>query len=334
MAVNLEDRIPKSNPGAPVLQKNLGDHTLTVYGPHHGAPVDEYQTRPGEEGQGPLLEQGVVPATGSDEHEWVHTHRGEPVNGGKARSAPEAMAAAERSHADLSGGWDPDADEFDPRRFAQYWTRKSIIDFTPDTNEDNWDRWNQHALHPTEEHEVQRHQHEPVLAMRKQAWMGWGPDLATPAARKVAGWDWDDHLLAYTASRPEDFECHCGSRHQVPGYSPCKCGKIWNSYVIGTGGDRHQASAEKYLVREIPSRPDVIVANRQLEREALNLDDLVPQYDLEDEVEDNTPWPTDHHPEQGNATMRAQPEDWHHRERGKFTPGHKPGPGVFKKQSG
>jgi hypothetical protein len=81
--------------------------------------------------------------------------------------------------------------------------------------------------------------------------------------RKVAGWEWDDHLNGYLASKPNDFACKCGSKHAVPSYSICKCGKIWNSYVIGTGGDNHQASVEKFICREIPVRDNVIVANRK-----------------------------------------------------------------------
>jgi hypothetical protein len=81
--------------------------------------------------------------------------------------------------------------------------------------------------------------------------------------RKVAGWDWDDHLNGYLASKSTPFTCKCGAKHAVPSYSTCKCGKIWNSYVIGTGGDNHQASVEKFICREIPVRDNVIVANRR-----------------------------------------------------------------------
>jgi LysM repeat protein len=81
--------------------------------------------------------------------------------------------------------------------------------------------------------------------------------------RKVAGWEWDDHLNGYLASKSTPFTCKCGSKHAVPSYSTCKCGKIWNSYVIGTGGDNHQASVEKFICREIPVRDNVIVAQRK-----------------------------------------------------------------------
>lgn len=81
--------------------------------------------------------------------------------------------------------------------------------------------------------------------------------------RKVAGWEWDDHLNGYLANKPTAFTCKCGSKHPVPSYSTCKCGKIWNSYVIGTGGDHHQASVEKFICREVPVREGVIVANKR-----------------------------------------------------------------------
>lgn len=98
-------------------------------------------------------------------------------------------------------------------------------------------------------------------ASRKQAWMGWGGGKAPH--HKVAGWEWDDHLNAHVANKPTDFACTCGSKIAATGgFQICGCGKQWNSYVIGTGGDRKEASAEKYLVREIPVREGVIVAAR------------------------------------------------------------------------
>lgn len=83
--------------------------------------------------------------------------------------------------------------------------------------------------------------------------------------RKVAGWEWDSHLNGYVATAARDFTCSCGEKHPTPSYSTCKCGKIHNSYVIGTGGDSHHASVEKFICREIPVRDGVIVANRRLQ---------------------------------------------------------------------
>lgn len=48
----------------------------------------------------------------------------------------------------------------------------------------------------------------------------------------------------------------------MPGYGQCKCGKIWNRYVIGTGSDTRTATPEKFIAREVPVRDGVIVANR------------------------------------------------------------------------
>jgi len=100
------------------------------------------------------------------------------------------------------------------------------------------------------------------LGRRKRAWMGWGPSVS-PKRHRVAGWEWDNHLNGYISNKPRRFECACGEPVQVPDYHHCKCGKIWNTYVIGTGGDRHQAAAEKFIAREIPVRDNVIVANRR-----------------------------------------------------------------------
>jgi hypothetical protein len=104
---------------------------------------------------------------------------------------------------------------------------------------------------------------ERKKALRKQAWSGWGPSQVK-RNHAVDGWDWDKRLSAYVASSPpEHFICKCGSKLAVPGYHNCKCGKIWNSYVIGTGGENRQAAVEKFLCREIAVRDNVIVANNR-----------------------------------------------------------------------
>jgi hypothetical protein len=112
----------------------------------------------------------------------------------------------------------------------------------------------------------QKHFPQGRQGMRKQAWSGWGP-AQFPKTRQVPGWDWDKHLLAYTAARPQHFACDCGEAFSTPGgFRVCGgCGKQWNSYVIGTGGTNRNASADKFLVREIPARKegDVIVASRR-----------------------------------------------------------------------
>lgn len=125
---------------------------------------------------------------------------------------------------------------------------------------------------------------------RKQAWMGFGSEQ--PGAHKVAGWEWDSYLNAHVASKPREFTCSCGKPFAAPsGFQRCACGKQWNSYVIGTGGDRHEASAEKYLVREIPTRDGVIVAAKTADCE----DDKDKGDDDcdEDKNEDCPPWEKD-----------------------------------------
>jgi len=116
----------------------------------------------------------------------------------------------------------------------------------------------------------------------------------------------------------------------VPGYTNCKCGKIWNSYVIGTGGDRHEAAAEKFICREIPVRSDVIVASKRegltLKLRSTNYDDYDPN-SMENIPEDDD-WPSDHHPKAGEATMGPGAKDLHRGPRGKFAPGNS---GAFKK---
>lgn len=80
-------------------------HELHVFSPHVAPAVTDHS---GEE----LLPQG-----GNTKHEWVHTHWGEPVNGGMADSREDAVQAAEQSHHELADGFDPDKDQdpFDPR---------------------------------------------------------------------------------------------------------------------------------------------------------------------------------------------------------------------------
>lgn len=133
-------------------------------------------------------------------------------------------------------------------------------------------------------------------------WTGWGPSQSFHK-HKVAGWDWDDHLNGYIANAANKFACSCGESFDVPSYHNCKCGKIYNSYVIGTGGDNHTASIEKYICREIQVRPDVIVANRKAKRH-----NLTDPGALGDGEEDDLP------------TMKPVPQDWRRRnEYGQFS---------------
>lgn len=153
-------------------------------------------------------------------------------------------------------------------------------------------------------------------ANRKQAWSGWGP-AQFPKARKVAGWDWDDGLQAYLASSPRQFTCGCGQEHQTPnGYQRCKCGKAYNSYVIGTGGSNKEAAAEKFLVREIPVRPDVIVgATQGTPRRKVIRAQVKPVVQLVDPRTGNIhklidPGELDDGEDPGHSTFKTPPSDW------------------------
>jgi hypothetical protein len=156
---------------------------------------------------------------------------------------------------------------------------------------------------------------------RKQAWSGWGPSQH-PKRHKVAGWEWDNHLNGFVSTSPRRFECSCGEPVEVPDYTNCKCGKIWNTYVIGTGGDKHQASAEKFIAREIPSRDGVIVAKRK------NASDPFPQTHYDDydhalndweyQEETERAFPSKHVPKVDTRSKGVQDgkttKDWHSRD--------------------
>ena len=110
----------------------------------------------------------------------------------------------------------------------------------------------------------QSHGGPQKAASRKQAWSGWGNQQS--GMRRVAGWDFDHHLNGYiTTASASTFPCDCGTEFPTPsGYRRCaSCNKSWNSYVIGTDGNGRQASMEKLIVREIPVRDNVIVANKR-----------------------------------------------------------------------
>lgn len=147
------------------------------------------------------------------------------------------------------------------------------------------------------------------IGRRKQAWQGWGMDIA-PKRHKVAGWEWDEYLNAHIANSPRKFECSCGQKVNVPDYHRCKCGKVWNTYVIGTGGDRREASAEKFIAREVPERENVIVAKRHAGYDdydkALN--------DWKAEEESMKEFPSNHVPKVNTDVKGKTAPDWHSRD--------------------
>jgi len=145
---------------------------------------------------------------------------------------------------------------------------------------------------------------------RKHGWTGWGPSQVK-SHPKVAGWDWNNYLEAYERPTPGRFACSCGEEHDMPGHHECKCGRLWNGYVIGTGGSNHEAAAEKYLVREIMTRPDMIVASITAR----------PRHEAagdHEATEDD--WPTEHHPKTPNKEHKI-PGDWAYRSpKGRYGP--------------
>jgi len=97
--------------------------------------------------------------------------------------------------------------------------------------------------------------------------------------RRVPGWQWDDHLNGYLSTAARDFACSCGEMIPTPSYQNCRCGKVWNSYPIGAGGDEHTASVDMFICREIPVRGNMIVANNRM---ACGPDEWVEDEDRED----------------------------------------------------
>ena len=77
--------------------------------------------------------------------------------------------------------------------------------------------------------------------------------------RKMSSsWHLDNKLSAYISKVQQKFACSCGAKLDVPAYNICKCGKIWNAYKVhsATKGDT------MYVVREVPVRENVLVANK------------------------------------------------------------------------
>lgn len=150
---------------------------------------------------------------------------------------------------------------------------------------DKWDRWNKSRQEKGLNHggkpAVDQFKTEvgvgdkAVGKLEKNLGLSDGGDTeieASPAATKVAsfftrrvpGWNWDDHLNGYITTAARDFTCACGEQHPTPSHNVCKCGKIWNSYVIASGdGDGRTANVDMYVCREIPVRDGVIMASRK-----------------------------------------------------------------------
>jgi hypothetical protein len=83
---------------------------------------------------------------------------------------------------------------------------------------------------------------------------------------KVAGWRWDDHQNAYLTDGQKPFRCTtagCDTDIPTPSQTMCRCGRLWYTYGIGDSNHVASNTGQLFLAREIPVRPDVIMANRQ-----------------------------------------------------------------------
>jgi hypothetical protein len=158
---------------------------------------------------------------------------------------------------------------------------------------------------------------------RKQAWMGWGPSKKA-LKHKVAGWEWDDHQNGFLSTAHRDFQCSCGEPVKVPDYHNCKCGKVWNTYIIGTGGGKKNAAAELFIAREIPVRDEVIVAKK---KKAIDLQN--PHYEDYDQwsndaehqrATEEAPFPSKHAPRRDTRSKGVNngttSPDWYKRDHG------------------
>ena len=242
---------------------------------------------PGWEDQGPA-EPGRVRLEWQKHHQQdhydenghvrKHKHQGGARKQGTPRPVPQWAPDEWKNH-DWNKPIDPNRDPYEPLfppGLLEYnleqapYNRPDVMEVDPrsqyerETKDAPWQ--GDPASYENDKKRRPEYYKRPFDAARKQSWSGWGP-AQFPKTRQVTGWDWNPRLEGYLANRPQRFACECGDSFDTPtGFHRCACGKQWNSYVIGTGGSTHEASAEKYLVREIPVRHDVIVANRKLAR--------------------------------------------------------------------
>lgn len=107
---------------------------------------------------------------------------------------------------------------------------------------------------------------------------------------KVAGWRWDDHQNAYMTDGQKPFRCTtagCDTDIPTPSQTMCRCGRLWYTYGIGDSNHVASNTGQLFLAREIPVRPDVIMANRQFtaEEEFNNESGDGPYQDYPEDVE-------------------------------------------------
>ena len=188
------------------------------------------------------------------------------------------------------------------------WATDNQLDPTDENNYTNWGK-KQRAPQQQAMARNSRRAHGGKYvdsSTRKEAWTGWGP--AQPGGHKVAGWKWDGYLNGYVASAPHRFACSCGQQIDVPSYHNCRCGKIWNSYPVGSTGDsdHREASVDKWLCREIVGGVGIIMANKQAAADD-DTDEPITDYDGERGEKENRRVPS--------TKVSQPPKDWARRDK-------------------
>ena len=152
-------------------------------------------------------------------------------------------------------------------------------------------------------------------APKTATWGEWEPAKeASFFTRKVPGWKWDDHLSGYLSKEARAFACSCGEKIAVPSYTNCKCGSVWNAYAVGDTHHLASDTADMYIVRSIPVRPGVIMANKKMAGPAKKS-----QRELLAEIERLADWTIYDGPDPSreggpkkppSTTIPSQPRDW------------------------
>lgn len=101
---------------------------------------------------------------------------------------------------------------------------------------------------------------------KRGSWGEWEPTKeASFFTRRVPDWKWDDHLAGYISKEGKAFTCSCGQKIAAPSYKTCSCGKVWNITALGSAQHLASDTADFYVAREIPVRPGVILASKDME---------------------------------------------------------------------
>lgn len=155
---------------------------------------------------------------------------------------------------------------------------------------------------------------------KRGSWGEWEPTKeASFFTRRVPDWKWDDHLSGYISKEGKAFTCSCGQKVAAPSYKTCSCGKVWN--ITALGSTQHLASdtADFYVAREIPVRPGVILAGKNMvggsplsqakptQRELVAMIDKLAdwtKYDDEDPARQGGP------KKPPSTSIPKQPKDW------------------------